>query len=89
MTELKNPGQACMKNGVGLEVCAETSGGGFSDRAYAYEEALPLLPAIYARLPAWGYGHKTVCHARGESGPFSSNFLVANGHSISKLELCM
>ncbi len=21
--------------------------------------------AIYARLPAWGYGHKTVCHARG------------------------
>jgi len=22
--------------------------------------------AIYARLPAWGYGHKTVCHARGE-----------------------
>ncbi len=22
-------------------------------------------------------------------GPFSSNFLVANGHSISKLELCM
>ena len=22
--------------------------------------------AIYARLPAWGYGHKTVCHGRGE-----------------------
>ncbi len=22
--------------------------------------------SIYARLPAWGYGHKTVCHARGE-----------------------
>ena len=22
--------------------------------------------AIYARLPAWGYRHKTVCHARGE-----------------------
>ena len=22
--------------------------------------------AIYARLPAWGYDHKTVCHARGE-----------------------
>ena len=21
---------------------------------------------IYARLPAWGYGHKTVCHANGE-----------------------
>jgi transposase-like protein len=21
---------------------------------------------IYARLTAWGYGHKTVCHARGE-----------------------
>ena len=21
---------------------------------------------IYARLPAWGYAHKTVCHARGE-----------------------
>src|SRR4051812_36306250 len=21
---------------------------------------------IYARLPAWGYTHKTVCHARGE-----------------------
>jgi transposase len=21
---------------------------------------------IYARLPVWGYGHKTVCHARGE-----------------------
>jgi transposase-like protein len=21
---------------------------------------------IYARLPAWGYGHKTVCHADGE-----------------------
>ena len=21
---------------------------------------------IYARLPAWGYQHKTVCHARGE-----------------------
>jgi transposase len=21
---------------------------------------------IYARLPAWGYPHKTVCHARGE-----------------------
>jgi transposase len=24
---------------------------------------------IYARLPEWGYEHKTVCHARaGESG---------------------
>ena len=22
--------------------------------------------AVYARLPAWGYEHKTVCHARGE-----------------------
>ena len=22
--------------------------------------------SIYARLPAWGYPHKTVCHARGE-----------------------
>jgi len=22
--------------------------------------------STYARLPAWGYGHKTVCHARGE-----------------------
>ena len=22
--------------------------------------------AIYARLPAWGYRHKTVCHGRGE-----------------------
>ena len=22
--------------------------------------------SIYARVPAWGYGHKTVCHARGE-----------------------
>ena len=22
--------------------------------------------SIYARLPAWGYGHKTVCHAHGE-----------------------
>jgi transposase len=21
---------------------------------------------IYGRLPAWGYAHKTVCHARGE-----------------------
>jgi len=21
--------------------------------------------SIYARLPAWGYGHKTVCYARG------------------------
>ena len=21
---------------------------------------------LYARLPAWGYGHKTVCHAHGE-----------------------
>ena len=21
---------------------------------------------IYCRLPAWGYGHKTVCHSRGE-----------------------
>jgi transposase len=21
---------------------------------------------VYARLPAWGYEHKTVCHARGE-----------------------
>ena len=21
---------------------------------------------IYARLPEWGYGHKTVCHSRGE-----------------------
>ena len=21
---------------------------------------------IYARLPVWGYGHKTVCHAHGE-----------------------
>ncbi len=21
---------------------------------------------IYARLPAWGYPHKTVCHGRGE-----------------------
>jgi len=22
--------------------------------------------SIYARLPSWGYGHKTVCHACGE-----------------------
>ena len=22
--------------------------------------------SIYARLPSWGYRHKTVCHARGE-----------------------
>ena len=22
--------------------------------------------SIYARLPAWGYDHKTVCHDRGE-----------------------
>ncbi len=22
--------------------------------------------SIYARLPAWGYGHKTVCHGRRE-----------------------
>ncbi len=22
--------------------------------------------SIYARLPAWGYGHRTVCHRRGE-----------------------
>ncbi len=22
--------------------------------------------SIYSRLPAWGYGHKTVCHGRGE-----------------------
>ena len=22
--------------------------------------------SIYARLPSWGYGHKPVCHARGE-----------------------
>ena len=22
--------------------------------------------SIYARLPVWGYGHKTVCHGRGE-----------------------
>ncbi len=22
--------------------------------------------SIYARLPAWGYGHKTLCHGRGE-----------------------
>ena len=22
--------------------------------------------SIYARLPAWGCGHKTVCHGRGE-----------------------
>jgi hypothetical protein len=22
--------------------------------------------AIYTRLPAWGYRHKTVCHGRGE-----------------------
>ena len=22
--------------------------------------------AVYARLPAWGYRHKTVCHGRGE-----------------------
>jgi len=22
--------------------------------------------SIYARLPAWGYQHKTVCHGRGE-----------------------
>ncbi len=22
--------------------------------------------SIYARLSAWGYGHKTVCHGRGE-----------------------
>jgi transposase len=21
---------------------------------------------VYARLPAWGYQHKTVCHGRGE-----------------------
>src|SRR5690348_13581893 len=24
---------------------------------------------IYARLPAWGYEHKTVCHADGEYAP--------------------
>ena len=24
---------------------------------------------IYARLPAWGYRHETVCHARGEYDP--------------------
>jgi len=24
--------------------------------------------SIYARLPAWGYQHKTVCHGRGEDG---------------------
>ena len=24
---------------------------------------------IYARLPAWGYRHKTACHARGEYAP--------------------
>jgi len=33
-------------------------------------EIPPADPAaqnpIYARLPAWGYGHKKVCHARGE-----------------------
>ena len=23
---------------------------------------------IYKRLPSWGYGHKTVCHGRGEYG---------------------
>jgi hypothetical protein len=23
---------------------------------------------VYARLEEWGYGHKTVCHARGEYG---------------------
>ena len=23
---------------------------------------------VYARLPAWGYRHKTVCHARDEDG---------------------
>ena len=23
--------------------------------------------AVYGRLEAWGYGHKTVCHSRGES----------------------
>jgi len=32
--------------------------------------AVPLVHtdeySIYARLPAWGYGHKTVCHGRGE-----------------------
>ena len=22
--------------------------------------------SIYARLPVWGYSHKTVCHGRGE-----------------------
>ncbi len=22
--------------------------------------------SLYARLPAWGYQHKTVCHGRGE-----------------------
>ena len=25
--------------------------------------------SIYARLPAWGYQHKTVCHGRGEVCP--------------------
>src|SRR4051795_6011452 len=38
------------------------SGGGCS--------IIPLIHTdeydIYARLPAWGYGHKTVCHATGE-----------------------
>ena len=36
--------------------------------------------AIYARLPAWGYGHKTVCHgageyARDETGTASAKFM--------------
>src|ERR671926_432704 len=37
---------------------------------------------IYARLPAWGYGHKTVCHAHGEYAPDDDGFCEVHVNTI-------
>ena len=36
---------------------------------------------VYARLEAWGYRHKTVCHARGEYARDEDGFQVSVEHS--------
>ena len=43
----KNLSGLWAENGVGLTVCVETPMRRFSDIAYAYQEALPLVPADF------------------------------------------
>jgi transposase len=37
---------------------------------------------LYARLPAWGYGHKTVCHAHGEYARDGDGFCEVHVNTI-------